>query len=216
MKLIDEIKEMQEKMLPKIPEETLQTMMATTEKLVASDIADRAVREQQAAPLFTLANTQGKNISLQSLLDKGPVVINFYRGSWCPYCHLELKAYQDTLPAIKEAGATLISVSPNLQEKSAKFVAENPFSFDILSDEGNQVAHQYGLVFSLAEELRPIYEQFGINIPELDGNDSYELPIPATYIIDMDGTIIHAFVEADYTMRIEPSLVVDILRRHKL
>jgi peroxiredoxin len=216
MQLIEEIRAMQEKLLPQIPVDTLEIMMAATEKLIASGIINKALHAGQQAPDFALSNTQGKLVSLAALLGKGPVVINFYRGSWCPYCNLELKAYQDVLPAIRDLGATLISISPNLLEKSAEFVAENPFSFDILSDEGNSVAREYGLVFTLAEELRPIYEQFGINIPELDGDDSYELPIPATYVVDADGLIIHAFVDADYTKRMEPNEVVDILKKHNM
>ncbi len=215
MQLIEEIRAMQEKSLPQIPADILEVMMAATEKLVASGIANKALHAGQQAPTFSLFNTQGELVSLEALVGKGPVVINFYRGSWCPYCNLELKAYQDICPAIIEQGATLISISPNLHEKSVEFVAENPFTFDILSDEGNRFAHQYGLVFTLAEELRSIYEQFGINIPELDGDDSYEKPIPATYIVNTNGTIIHAFIDADYTKRMEPNGVVEILKKHR-
>jgi len=214
MKLIDEIRAMQEKSLPQIPVDTLETMMAATKKLVASGIANKALHAGQRAPNFLLINTRGELVSLEALLNKGPLVVNFYRGSWCPYCNLELKSYQNALPAIRGLGANLISISPNLREKSAEFVAENPFTFDILSDEGNSVAREYGLVFALAEELRPIYDQFGINIPELDGDDSYELPIPATYVVDTDGSIIYAFVDADYTKRLEPNDVVEILKKH--
>ncbi len=215
MSLLEQIKAMQVESLPQIPADTLKTMLAATERLVASGIDSNALQAGQQAPAFSLSNTRGELISLNALLAKGPVVINFYRGSWCPYCNLELKAYDNALPAIRDLGAEFISISPNLREKSAEFVAENPFSFNILSDEGNGVARQYGLVFSLADELRPIYEQFGINIPELDGDDSYELPMPATYIVDTKGTIIHAFVDADYTKRMEPDEVIEILKKHR-
>ena len=94
-------------------------------------------------------------------------------------------------------------------------VAENPFSFEILSDEGNRLADRFGLVFTLAEEIRPIYKGFGIDLTEYDGNDSFTLPIPATYIVDRDGTIVHSFVDADYTKRMEPDEVVEALEKLK-
>jgi len=199
-------------MLPSIPEDLLGVMVSAMEKLVNSGIARRAKKSGDRAPLFELVNSAGKEVSLGRLLRQGPVVINFYRGVWCPYCSLELKAVDRIMPAIHELGAELVSISPNLREKTAAFVAENPFNFDILCDRDNRVAREYGLVFELAEELRPVYRQLGISLPDYDGNDRYELPIPATYIIGGNGVIRHAFVNVDYTQRMEPDEIVTILQ----
>jgi len=212
MSLKTEIESMQREMLPSIPEDALGIMVSAMEKLVNSGIADHARKPGEAAPRFELENTKGEQVALNDLLRKGPVVINFYRGVWCPYCNLELKAWDRAMPEVRALGAELVSISPNLREKSAAFVAENPFDFKILSDRNNRVAKEYGLVFELARELRPIYEKFGINLPEYDGNERYELPMPATYVVASDGIIRHAFVNADYTQRMEPDEVITILQ----
>jgi peroxiredoxin len=215
MSLRDDIRKMQEEMIPNIPAETLNTMMAATEELVKSGLAEKAKKTGERAPEFTLKNFKGEEVSSVALLREGPLVISFYRGAWCPYCNLELKAIENVMGEIKKLGANLVAISPNLSEKSSQFVAENPFSFEILSDEGNRVADRFGLVFTLAEELRPIYRGFGIDLTEYDGNDSFTLPIPATYVVDRDGTIVHSFVDADYTKRMEPDEIVEALEKLK-
>ena len=215
MSLRDDIRKMQEEMIPNIPAEALNTMMAATEKLVKSGLAEKAKKRGERAPDFILKNFNGEEVSSAALLREGPLVISFYRGAWCPYCNLELKALENIMAKIKKLGANLVAVSPNLSEKSSQFVAENPFSFEILSDEGNRVADRFGLVFTLAEEIRPIYKGFGVNLTEYDGNDSFTLPIPATYVVDRGGTIVHSFVDADYTKRMEPDEVVEALEKLK-
>lgn len=213
MSLQQMITDLQAETLPNIPPEILQTMMQATQELVASGIAGQAVQPGEQAPRFTLPNTRGESVSLASLLDKGPVVLNFYRGAWCPYCNLELKALNDALPEITALGASLLSISPNVVEKSAAFAAENPFGFDILSDADNKVANKYRLVFTLADKLRPIYTQFGIDLPVFDGNHRFELPMPATYVLRTDGTIAAGFVNEDYTQRMEPADIIECLER---
>jgi len=211
MTLEQMITDFQTESLPNIPQEVLQTMMQATQELVASGIAGKALQTGEQAPGFTLPNTRGELVSLAPLLENGPVVLNFYRGAWCPYCSIELKALQDALPQITALGATVLSISPNVVEKSAAFAAENPFDFDILSDVDNQVAKNYRLVFTLADKLRPIYAKFGIDLPVFDGNDRFELPMPATYVLRPDGTIVAGFVHADYTQRMEPADIIKYL-----
>jgi len=208
MSLKQMIEEMQAQSLPDIPPEILQAMLAATQKLVDSGIAERALQPGERAPAFVLPGTRGEDVSLETLLERGPVVINFYRGAWCPYCNLELKALDDALPAMQRLGASLVSISPNLPEKSAAFAAENPFAFDLLSDVDNKVAKAYRLVFTLAEELRAIYAGFGLDLPAFDGNDRFELPLPATYVVRPDGVVAAGFVHADYTRRMEPAAIL--------
>ena len=213
MSLQQMISDLQAESLPNIPPEILRTMMQATQELVASGIAGKAVQAGEQAPGFSLPNTRGEIVSLAPLLEKGPVVLNFYRGAWCPYCQLELKALNDALPEITALGASLLSISPNVVEKSAEFAAENPFNFDILSDGDNKVANEYRLVFTLAEQLLPIYAKFGIDLPVFDGNDRFELPMPATYVVRADGTIAGGFVNEDYTKRMEPVDIIKCLER---
>lgn len=215
MNLQEAIEEMKSNTLSKLPEETLSTIMNATEELIRSGIAEKAKDAGDKISDFALPNARGEEISVSSFLKKGPLVINFYRGAWCPYCNLELKALNDAYPSIKEYGANLISISPNLREKTAQFASENPFQFEILSDEGNRVAGQFGLVFTLVEELRPIYEKFGFSIPDYNGPDNYDIPIPATYIVATDSSIVHAYVNPDYTQRMEATEIVSILQKMK-
>lgn len=122
---------------------------------------------------------------------------------------------QLALPEIEALGGHLVAVAPELPDKSLSTAAKNALAFEVLSDLGNKVARNFGLVFSLAEELRPIYASFGIDIPAYNGDDTFELPMPATYVIGTDGTIVHAFVNADYTRRLEPAEIVEILKTTK-
>lgn len=215
MNLQDQIKEFQKEFLKDVPDEVLKIILEATEKLAQSGITNNSLKVGDKVPSFSLPGVNGKSVSSIQLLEKGPLIINFYRGGWCPYCDLELKAYQEILPEIKKLDAQLIAISPNLPDKSLSTTEKKSLTFEVLSDVGNKAAREFGLVFTLDDKLRPIYKQFGINIPEDNGDDSYELPVPATYVVNSDGTIVLAFVDADYTKRLEPEEVVKALRTIK-
>ena len=212
MLLKDEIKKMQEEMLPQIPEDALKLIFGKTEELIKSGIAERALNEGDEIPQINLPNAVGKTIDVNSMLKGGPVVIIFYRGAWCPYCNLELNALQQALPEIKSLDARLIAISPNTPDDSISSIEKHGLEFEVLTDAGNKIAKEFRLVFNLAEELRPIYQQFNFDIPKYNGNDSWELPIPATYIVNTDGRIVHSFVNADYTQRMEPTEIISKLK----
>ncbi|MEM6717142.1 MAG: peroxiredoxin-like family protein, partial [Cyanobacteria bacterium P01_C01_bin.147] len=141
--------------------------------------------------------------------------IAFYRGGWCPYCNLELKALQNALASIQETGAALVAISPETPDNSLTTQEKNELAFPVLSDLDNQVARQFGLVFQLPASLRPIYDGFGIDLVAYNGNDQFELPIPATYVVQPNGEIVYAFADVDYTKRAEPSDVVNALKALK-
>jgi peroxiredoxin len=212
MLLKDEIQKMQEAMLPQIPEDVLKLLFSKIEELVNSGIAERSLNESDEIPQINLPNAVGKTINVNSMLKDGPVVISFYRGAWCPYCNLELKALQNALPEIKSLDAQLIAISPNTPDNSISSIEKHGLEFEVLTDAGNKIAKEFSLVFNLAEELRPIYQQFNFDVPKYNGNKSWELPIPATYIVNTDGKIAHAFVNADYTKRMEPTEIISKLK----
>lgn len=212
MSLSERIQQMSAEAVKRIPADVLATMQKATAKLKVSGIENKALKEGDRAPDFSLPNHKGGEVSIGALLEKGPVVISFYRGEWCPYCNLEIKALQDALPEIVDLGASLVAISPQTPPHSQATAEKNALSFDVLSDHGNRVARQFGLVFTLAEELRPIYEQFGLDLPAYNGEDSFELPIPATYVIGAEGVILKAFVDANYTARLEPDEILKVLR----
>jgi peroxiredoxin len=212
MLLKDEIQKMQEAMLPQIPEDVLKLLFSKIEELVNSGIAERTLTEGDEIPQIILPNAVGKTINVNSMLKDGPVVISFYRGAWCPYCNLELSALQKALPEIKALDAQLIAISPNTPDNSISSIEKHGLEFEVLTDAGNKIAKEFRLVFNLAEELRPIYQQFNFDIPKFNGDESWELPIPATYIVNTDGKIVHAFVNADYTKRMEPTEIISKLK----
>ncbi|MEM0924882.1 MAG: peroxiredoxin-like family protein [Planctomycetota bacterium] len=190
----------------------VRAIMDQTGQSVADYFAGLDVKSVgQIAPGFKLPDANGNTIELSSLLDNGPVVLTFYRGGWCPYCNIELRALQSALPQIQSQGASLVAVSPQTPDQSLSTAEKNELEFRVLSDFGNQVAADYGLVFSLPEPLRPIYADFGIDLPAYNGDETFELPVPATYVIDREGYVRYAFVNADYRRRAEPSDIVAAL-----
>jgi len=202
---------MQQLMSGQIPAEMLAVMRRSTATLAGSGIMDKSLRAGDSIPPFTLPSARGEQVSSQALLEQGPLVLSFYRGGWCPYCNLELKALAEALPEIESVGAQLVAISPELPDHELEIIENHKIDFDVLSDAGNRVARKFGLVFTLAEELRPVYAGFGIDLPSCNGDDSFELPMPATYVIGSDGVILHAFVNADYTQRMEPAEIIRFL-----
>ena len=174
----------------------------------------QGLRMGDIAPSFTLKNQNNENVNLDELLKKGPVVLTWYRGGWCPYCNLALKALSDELTAIKAAGGTLIALSPEQPDKAIITNKENSLAFDVLSDINNDVARKYGLVYKLSPEVAERYEN-GFGLSKYNGNTDAELPIPATYIINQDKTISYAYVNADYKERVNPDKVVTELAKIK-
>jgi len=180
-------------------------LMASSVAAAARDLGDRAAD-------FELPNVRGGAVSLHAALEEGPVVLSFYRGSWCPFCNLELNALQARLPDIRSAGGRLIAVSPEKPDASLSHAEKLNLEFDILSDIGNRTARDYGLIMTVYESLRPLYLQWGIDLPAANGDTTYELPVPATYVIDGTGEIRAACVDKDYTKRMEPEAIVAALR----
>ena len=205
MMLKKEIEKLSEKLKDEIPQEDLTILKEEVQKLVESDLAAKALKVGEKIPSFTLPNGQGAQIAVQDLLAKGLIVIKFYRGGWCPYCNLELAALQAVLPEIKASGASLIAITPETPDNSVTTAEKNDLSFEILSDQGNAVAKQFGLEFVIPEKLRPIYEAFGLDIPAFNGDASFTLPLPATYVVGIDGKVIYQFADADYSRRAEPN-----------
>ncbi|MGH1439036.1 MAG: peroxiredoxin-like family protein [Cellvibrionaceae bacterium] len=212
--LSEQIEEYKAGFRSKVPETIQATMAKATQSLAASDIAQKAPNTGDKLPTFKLTDQHGKNQTLEQLLSDGPLVITFYRGGWCPYCNLELRAYQDVLGEIKDTGANLIAITPELPDNSLSTVEKNELGFTVLSDVDSKYARSIDLVFTLPEELRPIYESFGIHIEAHNGSGQFDLPLAATYVVAQDGTIINAFVDADYTKRQEPNVAVEALKAH--
>jgi peroxiredoxin len=185
---------------------------AKIEELRASFALESAIGLGDQVPDFRLPDANGKVVSLHDLLQSGPALVTFYRGGWCPYCNIQLRAYQAILPEITSLGASLVAISPQLPDGSLSTSAANALTFDVLSDVGNVVARRFGLVWSLPEELRAALRSNNKALPGVNGDDSWELPVPATYVVARDGRVVLAAVEVDYRKRQEPEAILAALQ----
>jgi peroxiredoxin len=179
--------------------------------LAASGQADRALAVGARAPRFTLPAAIGHPVALDRLLAGGPVVLTFYRGAWCPYCNIAVRALRQHHGAIAARGARLVAVSPQIPGESLALIDKHELSFDILTDIGSDTAKQYGLAFDLPEDLAALYDQFGFEMQRVNGGHPRTLPLPATYVLDREGIIRWAFVDTDYTKRAEPADILAAL-----
>lgn len=186
-------------------------MLGTTERLIREGIDKHALKVGDQIPNASLPNAQGHPVNIADLLASGPVIINFYRGSWCPYCNLELRAYQQYLDEIKASGGQIVAISPELPDSSLSNAEKLELEFEVLSDLGNSFAEQLGLVFTIPDELAEVYKQLNSDITPYTGDNSWRVPIPATYIIGTDHKVAYAYVNADYLERAEPAEVVAAL-----
>ena len=193
--------------------EALDTMHRATAELIESGQAQRAKKAGDAAPEFTLLDPDGKQVSSRELLAKGPLVVSFYRGVWCPYCNLELQALQAALPEIVSRGASLVAISPQTAPNSRKSQRDNKLDFPILSDVRSEVANAFGIRFALPDYLIELYRSFKNDLPTFNNDASWVLPIPARYVIGTDGIIAYSDVNPDYTQRPDPSELLPVLDR---
>jgi peroxiredoxin len=198
-----------------LPAGLLQDLLRPTRQLINSGTAEQALKEGMQTPDFTLPDARGNAVTLSHLLTQGPVVMTFYRGQWCPYCHLMLRAYQQALPHMQARGASMVAISPQTPDHSRALAEKLELTFALLSDMGNQVACQFGLVFTIDEAVRGAHKQVGADLPRFNGTESWELPMAGTFLIDQSGTVRLAFVHPDFTRRLDPSVVIARLNELK-
>jgi peroxiredoxin len=202
--LADQIAELRVGLASHLSPEALAVLDAGAEA-AGRTMFDRAVTVGHEAPDFTLPDANGAKVSLKERLAEGPVVLVFYRGAWCPYCNLQLRAYQQHLDQFAERGARLLAVSPQTPDKSMTFAETAELGFDVLSDEGGHVVARYGLVFEVDAASREVMQGIGIDLADHNGEGTWRLPVPATYVVGQDGEIIFAAVDGDYRRRAEPA-----------
>jgi peroxiredoxin len=195
--------------------EVLDAMHRATAQLIESGQAQRAKKAGDLAPEFTLTDSDGKPVSSRDLLAKGPLVVSFYRGVWCPYCNMELQALQAALPEIAARGVSLVAISPQTAANSRKSQRDNKLGFPILSDAKSEVANAFGVRFALQDYLIEVYKGFNNNLPVVNEDPAWVLPMPARYVIGTDGIIAYAEVNPDYTQRPDPSELLPVLDRLK-
>ncbi len=198
-----------------LPTKLLQDLLSPIGQLINSGAAENALKEGAQVPDFALSDARGTAVRLSHLLTQGPVIMTFYRGQWCPYCHLALRAYQQALSHMQARGASLVAISPQTPDHSRAMAEKLELTFALLSDMGNQVARQFGLVFTIDEAVRGAHKQVCADLPAFNGDNSWELPMAGTFLVDQSGTVRLAFVHPDFTRRLDPLVVIARLEELK-
>jgi peroxiredoxin len=184
-------------------------------QIAATGIVARAPKVGDTVKLFDLPDASGKQVRLADLLARGPVVLTWYRGGWCPYCNISLRGLLQAEPKIRELGATLVALTPELPDMSADTVKRNGLTFAVLTDRGNIVARDYRIVYRVPEAMSAAMKSFKVDLEKRNGDASDELPLAVTYVIDPHGVIRWAFVDADYRKRAEPADILEALKELK-
>jgi peroxiredoxin len=196
--------------MQRVPAERRAAMERHIAHLSETGLGRSAKQVGDQAPEILLPDAHGNTFEVGKLLAVGPVVVTFYRGGWCPYCNLELRAYQTVLPRITAAGGSLVAISPEKPDDSLSTAEKNSLTFPVLSDVGQKVGKAFGLVYSFTDELRTVYDAFKLDIPSKNGAPGdWSLPLSATYVIASDGRILFADTSVDYRRRTDP---LDVLR----
>lgn len=213
-KLSEKLDALKQQYATKAPAEMTKAFEDGVREVAMSGAVERAMKVGATAPDFTLPDATGKQVALSEMLKQGPVVLTWYRGAWCPYCNLQLRAYQDALPEMKAMGAQLIAVSPQLPSNDLTSKEKQELAFAVLSDAGNTAARQYGLVYRMPKDVQTVLTG-KLDLPKLNGDNSWELPLAATYIIGTDRKVTYAFVDSDYRKRAEPEAILAALKAMK-
>jgi len=213
MSLAQQLEELTAKLRALVPAERLAAIDRAIEYLHAGNLATRALKTGDQAPSFELPDGDGMLWRSADLLRSGPLAVVFYRGRWCAYCNAQLVALQQIHPRIAAAGASLVAISPQTQKHSYLTRDMHRLRFPVLSDAGNQVARQFGLVYRVPPELQAMYESIFTKLPGYNGDASWELPMAATYIVDPGGMISFAQIDEDWRQRAEPEAILSFLSK---
>jgi len=200
MTLTNQINEFREEFLPQLPEGVAGKLDEGVQKMLASHGETNGLKVGQKMPSFSLSSATERVVYSENLLKEGTVVISFYRGGWCPYCNLELRALQDILPEIEKHGGSLLAISPELPDNSLSTQEKNELEFPVLSDTDNLVARSFGLEIDVPDLIVKLSKDlWELGLTKLNGTEKHILPVPATYVVGSDGLVKYAFVDADYT-----------------
>ncbi len=213
--LTEKLKEMADQSKLKGTSEKRKIMEDAIEQVRRDHITEKAIKVGDTLPSFTLPDVKSQKISSVDLLKKGPLVVVFYRGGWCPYCNLQLHDLQKYLPEIKKLGANLVAISPQTPDESLSTAQKDNLSFYVLSDVGSKVGKQFGLIYKLPENLKKLYKEFGIDLEKSNATKDWELPLASTYVVKPDGKVIYSFLNADYKKRADTEDILKVLKALK-
>jgi peroxiredoxin len=211
LSLSQQLEELTTKLRAMVPAERLAVVDRSVEEILHSGLADRTLKAGDTAPGFELPDGDGMLWRSEDLLRNGPLVMIFYRGRWCAYCNTQLAALQEIHSQVAAMGASLIAISPQTQKHSYLTRDMHKLGFPVLSDAENAVAKRFGLVYRVPADLQKMYESIMTKLPGYNGDQSWELPLAATYIVQPSGQIGYARVDTDWRERPEPGEILERL-----
>ncbi|MBP1167277.1 MAG: peroxiredoxin-like family protein [Chryseobacterium culicis] len=194
-----------------LPKEMLDAFGHSIEDLKTKNIGQKSIQIGDKIPEFSIPNAVGKKVDSQEILKNGKIILAFYRGSWCPYCNLELKFLQDNLSRIKEKNAVLVAISPQSPDHSLTMAEKNNLKFEVLTDHNNDFAKKLGIVFQLQDFVLPYYQDLGIDLSLFNNNNENTLPIPAVFVVDENGKILYKFLDVNYMSRVDIEELIQAL-----
>ena len=204
MNLQNELNAVRLTVAEKTPPHVVPTIEATKQRLTDSGLVQGALQPGQMILDFELPDATGKLVKSSELRQPGPLLILFYRGTWCPFCNLTVQAYQEQLHSFQDRGVTFVAISPQTPDHSLTLQEKHHLKFPVLSDSGNGVARQFGIVFQMDPALKQVQELFGVDVTAYNGDNRYELPVPAAFLVSKAGEVIRSYVEVDYMKRLAP------------
>ena len=213
LSLTEQLKQMKVKYLSTATAESKRIGQQIMEELNNFNIANTHLKVGDTAPLFELPDAHGRIVNLADLLKQGPVVVSFFRGAWCSFCTAELRSLQQNLYEIMQLKSSLVAISPQTPDKSLLTVEKNELTFEVLVDSANVTARRFGIAYKVPQLMNNRLAGSGVNLEEYNGSEEFELPVPATYVVDTDGIIRYAYVNPDYSQRADPIEIIGALRR---
>ncbi|MDR2146305.1 MAG: AhpC/TSA family protein [Tannerella sp.] len=210
-KLSQQIEELNSNLSTQLSPEVIDTFGKSIHDLKTKNMEENSIRVGEKFPDFILFNADNQIINLTDLLKKEKVVIAFFRGNWCPYCNLELKALQENSGKITGKKATLLAISPQKLDYSKELRSNHRLEFELLRDKDNALAKQIGISFQLQDYAIPVYRDLGINLFDFNSNNENELPVPAVFVVDTDQTIIYKFMDSNYMNRLDINELIENL-----
>lgn len=209
--LQQQIEELNENLAKQLPTEILEAFGKSIQDFKSKNIEANSIKTGGKFPDFSLPNSNHETVALKDMLKNGKVIIAFFRGSWCPYCNLELKALQDNLKQMTDKKATLIGISPQMASYNTSLKAHHQLGFELLTDRDNLLAKQIGISIQLQDDIIPVYSNLGIKLSNYNENDYHELPVPAVFVINTDYSITYKFVDSNYMNRINIDELIEQL-----
>lgn len=201
--LAKQIESLNNELMQQVPVAVLEIFEKSITALKSENIETKIAEIGDQLIPFSLPNAANQLIYSKNILEKGKMILAFFRGSWCPYCNLELRALQENIAKITPKNVTLLAVSPQSTDHNTQLIEKHLLTFDVLADKDNLLAHQLGIRFELQEFALSTYEAMGINLEEFNNNKDNTLPVPAVFVVDCDGSILYKFADADYRNRLD-------------